>query len=118
MGQLQVEGLVSNAIDIERQVAGEIELAKVRSERMQDVLIDTGSVLLRLPADVIARLGVPVDREVNVETAAGPSTMRLFRQVRLEVVGRHGIFEFLETPVGAIPLLGPCRWKCWVLSRN
>ena len=106
MGQIEVEILVSNAIDIERQIAGEIELAKVRSERMHDVLVDTGSVLLCLPADVIARLGVPLDREVHVETASGAARMRLFRQVRLEIAGPHGIFECLETPAGTKPLIG------------
>ncbi|MEP7215073.1 MAG: aspartyl protease family protein [Anaerolineaceae bacterium] len=85
---------------------GEIGLAEVRSERVQNVLVDTGSVLLCLPADVIARLGVPVDREVHVETALGAATMRLFRLVRLEIAGRHGLFDCLETPVGTLPLLG------------
>lgn len=106
MGQIEVEILVSNALDRERQLAGEIDRADIRSERIRNVLVDTGAILLCLPADVIARLGVPVDREVQVETATGISTTRLFRLVRLEVAGRHGIFECLETPAGTMPLLG------------
>lgn len=106
MGQIEVEIIVSNALDRERQLAGEIALNDIRSERIREVLVATGATMLCLPADVIARLGVPVERQVHVETATGFATARLFRQVRLEVAGRHGIFECLESPLGALPLLG------------
>ena len=52
MGQIEVEIIVSNALDRERQRRGEIGLAEVRSQRIQDVLVDTRAVLLCLPADV------------------------------------------------------------------
>ena len=106
MGQIEVEIIVSNALDRERQRRGEIGLAEVRSQRIQDVLVDTGAVLLCLPADVIARLGLPLEREVHVETAAGPLRAGLFSQLHLEISGRSGLFECLQTPAGTSALLG------------
>ncbi len=105
MGQIHVEILVTNGFDRAKHMAGEMNAA-VRSERVQDVLVDTGAVLLCLPADLIARLGLPVEREVHVDTANGSAVLRLFSQVSLEVSGRHGLFECLETPAGTRPLLG------------
>ena len=106
MGQIEVEIIVSNALNHEKQLAGEIAQQDIRTARMQEVLVDTGALMLCLPADVIARLGIPLEREVYVETATGIASTRLFRQVRLQVADRQGNFECLETPIGTRPLLG------------
>ncbi len=106
VGQIHIEVLVANGLDRAKRISGEMDPFEVRSEGVGDVLIDTGAVMLCLPADLIARLGLPVEREVNVDTANGPAVMRLFSQVSLDVAGRHGLFECLETPTGTRPLLG------------
>lgn len=71
-----------------------------------DVLMDTGASLLCLPADVVAELGLNFDRDVAVSTPTGTSTLRLFRDARVEYEDRAAVVSAVELPVGAAPLLG------------
>jgi predicted aspartyl protease len=68
--------------------------------------VDTGATHLCLPADVIAALGLPLQREVEVETAFGKSIMRVFEGARVEINGRADIFSCIELDEGRPPLLG------------
>ncbi len=106
MGQVHVEITVTNLRDENLASGGYLEPEAIRSETIRDVLVDTGAMGLCLPADLVARLGLRFAREVQVETAAGRSTMRIMRDVSLEVLGRLAPFECLETPTGTLPLLG------------
>ena len=54
----------------------------------------------------VEQLGLTIQREVTVETAAGVRTARIVGPVTLEVEGRRGTFECLELPGGDTPLLG------------
>ncbi len=106
VGQVHVEITVTNSRDENFASGGYLKPEAIRSETMPDVLVDTGAMGLCLPADSVARLGLRLVREVQVETAAGRSTMRIMRDVLLEVMGRTAPFECLETPAGTLPLLG------------
>ncbi len=106
MGQIHIEITVTNRIDEALAKKGQLSPQAVRTETIGNVLVDTGALLLCLPADVVARLGLEVDREVQVETAAGPSMMRIMRDVALEVMGRSDTFSCIETPTGTPALLG------------
>jgi predicted aspartyl protease len=78
----------------------------VRSVTLGEVIVDTGATTLALPADVIAQLGLDLQEEVPILTAAGPATARLYRDARLTLLGREGTFDCLELPAGTRPLLG------------
>ena len=78
----------------------------VRSVTLDNVLVDSGATTLCLPADVIARLGLAVRREVPIATAMGPGTARLFQDAAITLMGREGTFDCLELPAGTAPLLG------------
>jgi predicted aspartyl protease len=78
----------------------------VRSKQVRSVLVDTGATNLCLPADLITELGLPLRRIVEVETATGITSARMFHDAVLTVEGRTGIFECLELPGGKQPLLG------------
>ena len=106
VGQVHIEITVTNLSDAILARNGHLAPGLVRTETMSDVLVDTGALMLCLPADAVARLGLEVDREVQVETAAGPSRMRIMRGVTLEVMGRGAPFQCIETPAGTPPLLG------------
>ena len=105
-GQMQLSIVVRNGPDVGRAQLGEIPATAVRQVDAHNVLVDTGALVLCLPANMIAALGLPFERVVHTETATGPGTARLFSQAQLEVRGRRGIFECLETPEGTLPLLG------------
>jgi predicted aspartyl protease len=106
MGQVFAEIELRNALDEWRAREGLIDASEVRSVALSDVLVDTGATHLCLPADIVAALGLPVKREVPVQTANGTATRRLMEGVRLRVAGRDTVVECIELPEGSRPLLG------------
>ena len=106
VGKIVTPLTIANRSDQARAAAGDIPLDQVRSVTLDAVIVDTGVTTLALPADVIARLGLPVRREVPILTAAGPSTARLCQDAAITLLGREGTFDCLELPAGTDPLLG------------
>ncbi len=106
MGKVSTTITVANNVDLADARRGMIPAARVRSAVLTNVMVDTGAMLLRLPRDVIERLGLTVLEEVAVMTALGPGTTRMYEGVRLEIEGRRANFECLEVPAGTPPLLG------------
>jgi predicted aspartyl protease len=106
MGSVRTPLVVTNDRDQARAEAGDISPDRIRSETLESVVVDTGASTLALPADVIARLGLPLRREVPIATATGKSTARLFRGAAISLLGREGTFDCLELPEGSEALLG------------
>ncbi|KAM3101753.1 retroviral-like aspartic protease family protein [Phormidesmis sp. 146-12] len=106
MGKITTTLTIVNRVD---QALSERELLpveQVRSIVLKNVLVDTGATTLCLPASTIAQLGLPVLREVDVETATGIGKARIFQDAKISLMGREGTFECLELPGGQAPLLG------------
>lgn len=106
VGQVHIKVTVTNSRDEALASAGHLPAESVRSTTISRVLVDTGALQLCLPVEIVAQLGLRLAREVEVMTAAGPTTMRIMRDVELEVLGRSGAFECIELPAGTMPLLG------------
>ena len=106
VGQVRTTITVANRDDIARARYGDIAPSQVRSETIHRVLVDTGATLLALPAGLIQRLGLQHLRDVDIETAQGFTTARIFGDVSLTVEGRTAPFECLEMPGGESVLLG------------
>jgi predicted aspartyl protease len=106
MGKVLTTVTITNRADQILAEGGYLAADKVRSVTLNDVLADTGATLLCLPAEIVTELGLKLLREVEVTTAAGPKTMRIFRDVFLSLYGREGSFDCLELPSGTTPLLG------------
>ncbi len=106
MGKILTTLTVKNRIDEAKAAQGLISSADVRSVVLHDVLVDTGATTLCLPAAVIAQLGLELLKEVNVTTASGLSTARIFQDAKILLLGREGTFECLELPGGRNSLLG------------
>jgi clan AA aspartic protease len=106
MGKIITSLTIVNRVD---QALSERELLpvdQVRSIVLENVLVDTGATTLCLPAKTIAQLGLPILREVDVETATGIGKARIFQDAKISLMGREGTFECLELPGGQAPLLG------------
>jgi clan AA aspartic protease len=104
MGKVLTNLTVINRADQLFAEAGYILEEQIRSVTLEDVLVDTGATTLCLPADVIAKLGLNVSKEVDVATGIGKA--RIFRDVSISLCGREGSFECLELPGGKNALLG------------
>ena len=106
MGRVDTALIISNRADQIEAERGLRDVEATRSVTLDGVLVDTGATYLSVPADIIARLGLTVLRELTIQTAAGPRKARLFRDATLSVMGREGTVDVLELPAGIQPLLG------------
>ena len=106
VGKVVTPLTIANHRDQGRAAAGDIPPDQVRDVTLDAVIVDTGATTLALPADVIARLGLTVRREVPILTATGPSTARLYQDAAVTLLGREGTFDCLELPAGMDALLG------------
>ncbi len=106
MGRVSVEILVSNNQDVALAQRGHLPPEQVRHFQLQ-AFVDTAAALLVLPADVADRLGLPKVGEAVVRYADRRSaTRRLVEEVRLELMGRHGVFRALLEPDRTTALIG------------
>lgn len=106
MGKILTTLTITNRIDEANAANGLIARDQVRSVVLSDVLVDTGATTLCLPARIIAQLGLNLLKEVDVTTATGLSTARVFQDAKISLCGREGTFECLELPGGRDPLIG------------
>jgi clan AA aspartic protease len=106
MGKIFTTLTITNRIDQANAKLGLIPSEQIRSVTLKDVVIDTGATTLCLPPDIIAQLGLELLKEVDVATATGFSTARIFQDAKISLLGREGTFECLELPGGREPLLG------------
>jgi clan AA aspartic protease len=106
MGKIFTTLTVTNRGDESAAARGFISKDQIRSVTLQNVLIDTGATTLCLPKETIAQLGLDLLKEVDVTTATGLSTARVFQDAKISLCGREGTFECLELPGGRNPLVG------------
>jgi clan AA aspartic protease len=106
MGKILTTVTITNRADESAASRGFIATDQVRSVTLHDVLVDTGATTLCLPKETIAQLGLDLLKEVDVSTATGLSTARVFQDAKISLCGREGTFECLELPGGRNPLIG------------
>jgi predicted aspartyl protease len=106
MGQVIITLNVANRIDQVLAERGFISKEEVRSATLTDVLVDTGATSLCLPSFIIAQLGLVQGGEASVETSAGITKGRIFRDVDLCIEGRRSAFDCLELTEVSYALLG------------
>jgi clan AA aspartic protease len=106
MGRILATLTITNRADQVRAKDGTISPEQIRSVTLEDVLIDTGATTLCLPQNVVAQLGLELQKEVDVATAMGIGKARIFRDAVISLCDREGTFECLELPGGRNALLG------------
>ena len=104
MGRVIVKIKVTNYGD---QIVRERGLTKEKPRTAEvDTLVDTGATELALKSSVIKSLGLEPLETARVSTAAGPQRVRRYGAVKLELMGRYGIFDVAEVPERVPNLLG------------
>ena len=89
---------LSNSIDLLANRAGTLPLERVRS-LVLDALVDTGAVMLALPEEVIAALGVEVQAKRTVRDALGRTVeVGWAFDIRFEMLGREMTCDALVLP--------------------
>jgi hypothetical protein len=108
MGKVFTEVTVINRTDQVLFEDGTLTADQVRSIQLEHVLVVPRVTTLCLPPDLIQQLGLRSLREVDISTANGFQTTRIFRDATLSLHGREGTFECIESPghplLGGVPL--------------
>ena len=85
---------------------GHIQAGQVRHARL-NMLVDTGSTLMSIPEEEIAKLGLPVFNEMTSRFANGQSaTRKVYGPVRIQIMGRETSVLTLAAHPGMPSLLG------------
>lgn len=97
---------LSNSFDEENVRRGLMKPEEVRSIEIE-ALVDTGATMLVLPAEVVAKLGMAESGRRKVRYANGSvAEVPWVGGIRLEVLGRDGVFSAMVEAEGSTPLLG------------
>lgn len=111
-GKVVVPALLENLEDLFRANSGEISKNQVRSIAVPDALVDTGAVMLSVPKQLIAQLGLKPYQNRTVRTVGGIVQATIYQAVQLTVQGREFTCDVAEIPddcpvlIGQIPLEG------------
>jgi predicted aspartyl protease len=110
MGRINVEVELANAEDLVVVKNRALAADKVRRVRLTGT-VDTGASYLVLPAQAARQLGVPAAGKAKVRyTDQRRALRKLVENVRVDLLGRHGIFKAIveprraDVPIGAIVL--------------
>jgi aspartyl protease family protein len=97
---------LTNDYELAQVEAGTLEASTVHTVEIE-ALVDTGATMMMLPADVVARLGVPVRGHRKVRYAdSRVEEVPWVAGVRIDVKGRNAVVSALVGPAGSTALLG------------
>jgi clan AA aspartic protease len=106
MGKVMTKLIIENDVDRCNAENGLILPSQVRRVEVE-ALVDTGATTLVLPADVVAKLGVPLrDRQMARLADGTLSEVARVRSLHIEILGRDMTGDALVVPAGATPLIG------------
>jgi clan AA aspartic protease len=104
MGRVMAHLKLSNSHDeenVRRGIATDIRAVEI------EALVDTGATTLVLPIDVVEQLGLAESGKRKVRYADGSvAEVPWVGGIKLEILGREGIFSALVHARGTRPLLG------------
>lgn len=106
MGEIVVDIELENVHDRGQALGGSRAESDVRRARIQAVA-DTGAVMLALPEDVVARLGLPTVREISTTFADGRrGRLPIAGPLSIQIGDRRMPTECIVVPEGAEALIG------------
>jgi predicted aspartyl protease len=104
MGKVVVKIKLTNQGDL---VAVRRRLSKAKPRVVEaEALVDTGATRLYLQSSLIKALGLHKESEVRSKTTNGVRRRDVFEPVRLELMGRNGVFQVVEIDDDVPNLLG------------
>ena len=104
VGRVVVKLKLTNYLD---QQLKKLKLLKGRPRAMEsDALVDTGATRLYLKSGVIRALGLKREGEVISKTTNGSRRRAVYQPVRVDLMGRHGAFQVVESDDDVPNLLG------------
>lgn len=106
MGKVMNTITLTNTYDLGLAEHGKLPREQVRTASIE-ALVDTGAIMLALPADLVATLGFPVRELRRIKTATGAiEEVPCVGDVLFEVLGRKMTCGAIVLPAGTTPLIG------------
>lgn len=106
MGEIVAAAELENAVDRDNASEGLRDASTVRRMTVEGV-VDTGAVMLVLPADVVSRLGLKTQREVTVTYAdERQETRPVAGPVTIHIGDRFMNTDCVVGPPSSEPLIG------------
>ncbi len=106
MGEIRLKVKLTNYRDYLKFTDGSISAEQVRSAEV-DAVIDTGATLLNLPEELVEELGLIPSGFIQISYANNAKEVRpKARGVKLELLGRDGLFDCVVGPRGSEVLIG------------
>jgi len=118
MGKVVVKIKLTNQGDL---VAAQRKLSRAKPRTVEaEALVDTGATRLYLQSNLIKALGLRKESEVQSKTTNGVRRRAVFGPVRLELMGRNGVFQVVEMDDDVPNLLGqvPLGYLDFVVDRR
>ena len=104
MGNVVVKIKLTNQGDL---VVAQRKLSRAKPRTVEaEALVDTGATRLYLQSNLIKALGLRKESEVQSKTTNGVRRPAVFEPVRLELMGRNGVFQVVEIDDDVPNLLG------------
>lgn len=97
---------VTNTVDEILAEKGFMPREQIRSVTINNAIVNPRTHSLYLPADIIAKLGLPLAGEIEVKTATGVRIARLFERVILTLQGQEAQPDCIELPEGESAIVG------------
>ncbi len=104
MGKVMVNLRLTNPVDLFLRDRAQASITP-RSVEIP-ALVDTGATRLHLKPSVISALGLQSVRTIQSRTTNGDRLRQVYDPVRLDLMGRSGIFEVVEVDEHVPNLLG------------
>jgi clan AA aspartic protease len=106
MGKVMQHIKLRNSNDVARANEDGGQPTAIRTAEVE-ALVDTGATMLVLPADVVARLGVPIQGTRRVRYANGEVAERSWvGNIEIEILGRKAVCSALVEKAGTTALIG------------
>lgn len=104
VGKVLIKVRLTNQGDL---VAVQRKFTKAKPRTVEaEALVDTGATRLYLQSSLIKALGLRKESEVQSKTTNGVRRRAVFEPVRLELMGRNGVFQAVEVDDDVPNLLG------------
>ncbi len=106
MGRVVTRIKLTNNTDHDLAAMGQITADRIRTLEIE-ALVDTGATMLVLPADLVARLGIPPSGTRKIRYADGRvRDVPWIGGLRIEILGREMTCDALVENPGTTPLIG------------
>jgi len=107
MGKVIIDAEIINNDDEGSVARGQLKPNEVRRTTVKNMLVDTGAMLVSIPEEEIAKLGLRVVREAVSKYANGQKSVRkIYGPVRIKVMGREDHVLVMASHPGMPALLG------------